>query len=1129
MSSLLRALVVAGAVISTFMRPNPLAAQDSTVVHARPLMATTRMDVEPYVSLHLDHVPLAAAISVIRRQSGVNIGFSQNILPSDRYVSVQVENVTVSEALRVVLRGTDVKITQLPDGKLLLFKGSPADAVQGSGTVVGTVTDAKTVRPLRGAIVTIDDTIKRAVTGDDGRYRITGVSGGAHRVAVRLVGFARQTRIVTVGDKQTMTVDFALASSVNTLDQIVVTATGAQRYRELGHVVAKIDADSLVREAPITSLSELLTARVPGLAVYSGNGGVVGGDVALRLRGQTTTNLDPQPIVIVDGVRYNSATRDVNNNVSGNGSRRPFSAEPRSPLNDINVNDIETVEVVKGPSASTLYGPDASNGVIIITTKRGKPGKTTWHVYAYPDLATKPTSDVTSAAGYRAWGHDPNTGKTVTFNCQLVQQIEPALCVLDSITTLPTASNSPRYSVLAKDRPQWHTGGNVSGGTQAFTYFFSSNYDSETGSLQLSPLAQEFLRQELGTQTLSDAIRNPNTQQTLTLHTDVSAQLTPVATVGVTAGYTQATQRAISISSIYNATYGRGVIPLNIDTTNFTKLAGAFPTNAFLRSTQDNVRRLLANGHGGLQPVPWLTMSMDVGTDLTSSIDRGVEPVGAEGPSFTGAVHDYRSLLTNRTANFGLTALAHPGILSFRSSAGVNYIYNNLDGTDLDASDLSPGSTSVSTAITLNANQEWTETASLGTYAEEVVGVNDRLFVTGSLRVDGSTTFGDAYHPRPYPKVGASWIVTDEPWLKDRHLPGLDELRLRYSFGAASRYPTSSYKNGQVNPGVATIGGTDVQFFDRTKLANPLIRPERTRESEYGADLTIARNVQLGLTWYRRRVTDQINQLTVPFGFLQQWANVGDLAAHGFEATMNAKVLESNRLAVELNAAYSHTTNKVLSLGSATGFMYPFGSLVVGYPLDASFGTTVVSVADTSGGHADQMIGYDEVTVSPVHYLGVFAAPNVYTLTPVVSLFGARIRVSSLFDRQTGGVQLDPFIANCGVTGLCIAPYLKSTPLMEQAQFLGVATGATVVSSDFTRWRELTIAADVPRAVREKLGLSRASVSVQGRNLLLWTRYKGTDPESIPGFESQGVRSAQSGGVGIPQGRSWALRFDLSP
>jgi len=1085
------------------------------------------------VSVDMLRASLKDALDAVAKRAGTQLVYRLDLVT--RYttpVSLHVTGVSLATALDQLLAGTALRVLPLENGHLGIVEMTElGGARRASGIIEGRVTDAKTQKGIRGVSIVLDDNAKGIRTDDDGHYRILGVASGSHRVTTRYVGFGRQSKVVTVTDDAVTTVDFVLEKSVlNTLDQVVVTATGEQRIRELGHVVSQINADSLVREAPITNLSELLTARVPGLQVLPGNGGVVGGEIALRLRGQTTAFADPQPIVIVDGVRYKN-TNTLDSEFGGlYEDQRPNGIEARSLLNDLNVNDIEKVEVVKGPSASTLYGPDASNGVILITTKRGAPGKPKWHVYAYPDLSVIPNTPGTVTSGYRIWGHDPYTNALVGSGSCLAafQVVEPRQCVLDSITVESTVSAMPEYSVLAKSRPQWHSGASVSGGTPGLTYFFSGNMDSQTGALKVSPVAAKFLQQQLGTDALGSAIRTPNTQKMLSMHTAITSQLNASSSINLTGAYTQSTQRGINIGSVYERTLNLGVP--EVDSTQLLQY-NFLPTDAFLQTTEQHARRFTANLQGTARAFGWLDASVSIGTDLGGSIDHAVEQAGAEGDDFGGQVSDFRRDNTGRSADLRLTGIRRASMWSFRTSLGTQYTYAKVDGLNSTGTGLAPGSSSISTATSLGAAQVWSETVNLGGYGEEVVGLNDRLFLTGSVRVDGSTSFGDAYHPRPFPKAGISWILSDEPFLQWVHAAKLDEVRFRSSYGVASRYPNSAEKYGYIQAGQTVIDGTPVNVFDRRLLANPDIRPERTREWEYGADLTIATNAHLGLTWWNRRTHDQLSILSAAFNYVPSWANVGDVAAHGFEATFTTNVVRSRQVSLDLNATYAFNTNKLLSRGSAPEVQNWFGSLVVGYPLDASFGQTVASFADTAHGGADGVLESQEVTLTPTRFLGVLTPPKIYTYNPVVSLLDGYVRISTLIDRQTGGVQLDRLAAGCGGNGLCIAPFLVSTPLAEQAKFVSGNAGDFIIPSDFTRWRELSLTLEVPQRLRERVWLSRAAMSIDVRNLALWTHYKGPDPESIPGQGTIGLGATgyANSAFGIPQARSWQVRFDITP
>src|SRR5947209_16676219 len=245
----------------------------------------------------------------------------------------------------------------------------PVSAQQGS--VAGQVTDKSNQQPVAGAVVLVAGTSLQARTGREGRYSITNVPPGQYQVQVRFIGFATGTQAVTVAAGQPATLDFALTPAAVPLDVVVVSATGAEQLkRELGNNVGTIDAAKITQDASPTNTADLLNSRIPGVEVMQ-SGGTTGSGSRIRIRGATSLSLRNEPIVVVDGIRIDNTPQA--------GSLENFTGgQAPSRLNDLNPDDIESVEVVKGPSAAALYGTDAANGVIQIRTKQGRPGPTKW-------------------------------------------------------------------------------------------------------------------------------------------------------------------------------------------------------------------------------------------------------------------------------------------------------------------------------------------------------------------------------------------------------------------------------------------------------------------------------------------------------------------------------------------------------------------------------------------------------------------------------------------------------------------------------------------------------------------------------------------------------------------------------
>src|SRR6266550_4918436 len=256
---------------------------------------------------------------------------------------------------------------------LAAFAAGPVQAQQ--GTVAGQVTDKSNQQPVAGAQVLVSGTNLQARTSREGRYTITRVPAGSYTVQVRFIGYATGTSSVSVAPGQTASVDFALTPAAVPLEAIVVSATGEEQVkRELGNTVGTIDAAKITQLAAPNNTADLLNSRIPGVEVMQ-SGGTTGTGSRIRIRGATSLSLRNEPIIVVDGVRIDNSPQA--------GSLENFTGgQAPSRLNDLNNDDIESVEVVKGPSAAALYGTDAANGVIQIRTKRGRPGPTRWTAYA---------------------------------------------------------------------------------------------------------------------------------------------------------------------------------------------------------------------------------------------------------------------------------------------------------------------------------------------------------------------------------------------------------------------------------------------------------------------------------------------------------------------------------------------------------------------------------------------------------------------------------------------------------------------------------------------------------------------------------------------------------------------------
>src|SRR3989454_12607655 len=311
---------------------------------------------------------------------------------------------------------------------LLALAGIPggvsAVAWAQQGTVAGRVTDQANGQPLAGARVTAVGTSLVTQTNADGRYTLSRVPGGQVTVRATLIGYAAASRSTTVAPGETATADVALVLAPYSLDEVVVTATGEQSKKQVGNVINTIRAESLVATRPIGNMNDLINAKAPGVEVLAGN--LTGAGARVRIRGTNSLSLNNEPLYIIDGVRMTSGNRTDAASTIGIGGTNP------NRVDDINPEEIETIDVIKGPSAAALYGTAASTGVIIIKTKHGQPGPARWSIYGEQGVI-RDYNDYPVA--YRAWRTTPSASTPSNGVQCLLTQVAAGTCTQDSITS----------------------------------------------------------------------------------------------------------------------------------------------------------------------------------------------------------------------------------------------------------------------------------------------------------------------------------------------------------------------------------------------------------------------------------------------------------------------------------------------------------------------------------------------------------------------------------------------------------------------------------------------------------------------------------------------------------------------
>jgi TonB-linked SusC/RagA family outer membrane protein len=1096
------------------------------------------------VSLDVRNALLKDVLKEINRQARLGLAYTPRVVPTELRVSIRATDITAKDALGRVLRGTGVKVEVTGSGAVMLVKGSarraevPVDSVR-YGAVWGRVVDSATAQPLAGTLMGVKGTTLTAVTNAEGNYLFAGVPLGVHVITARHLGYAAATRDVAVVDSQLVRLDFALHMGMSRLQEVVTTATGQQRRLELGNDITVINADSITRTQPVSNVTQLLEARVPGLVVQHTTG-APGDPSRLRLRGAASVYRSNDPIVIVDGVRVYSAQSDPRGanlassftSVGGGAAIAPTPAP--SPLDQIDPNSIETIEVLKGPSAATLYGADAANGVIVVTTKRGKTGPPRWTVSAERGLTYMPGK---YPEQYFRWGHNLND------NVPRWCPVTDLTCTVDSVARFQTL-NDPALTPLGHGERTAVTVG-VSGGSATLQYAVTGSASDDIGLLTLPAFAAQSFQAAQGSAPPS-WMRRPQDYKTFSGTSRVTAQLGPSADVSLTTQLSRGEQQRSSLENQLGALLYTFVDPATGSYQSATS-NGYSPTpellsNFYQRAT--DVATTFTNAvNANWRPRGWLTASADAGLQLIDREDEVLLP--REYSSVDDSIGRFnrgsgRSLVGTVNLRGTLTAPPLWGV-TLRTAVGANYTGTSISDALFTGTDIPLGATSPVQAIVRTDNESQSAVQTFGWYVEPTISTK-RLFLSTGLRFDGGNTFGAHATLAGFPKVGLSYVLSDEPFFP---LKGLfQQLRLRAAYGHAGVQPGPGDRLRLYGSRTRVL--LDSQSVDVTRLVslgNTQLKPERSAEMEGGFDADLLNDrLSLGVTGYRKTREDALMQLPLPPSVYGEGAvvlkNIGVVRNTGVELTLGTELVRSAPVTWSAQLQVSRNRNVVVSLGPGVD---PFsveggGALSAirpGYPLFGIWARPIVGFADAN---QNGVLERSEVQVGDsAAYMGATSPDYEASLHTGLSLLRGAIHVDAGFDYQHGVTQinatgLDHQAASRALNDPSASPgQLAGTLVLVPAVFLGL--GASELGGSSTpygviqtvntlRFNSLSVAYALPSTAAQRVGARALTVALQGTNLGLFTNYRGKDPNVNAYPSGNGVLDNGQ----LPAPRTWQLR-----
>ncbi len=914
-------------------------------------------------------------------------------------------------------------------------------------TVTGTVTAKDNNDPIPGVNVSVKGTTIGTTTDVDGRYSIE-LPPDNRTLVFSFIGFRTLEADVPPGQN---TLDVQMEEDVLGLDEVVVTglATSVKRAN-LANAVGTISSKDLV-PAPAQTLERALSGKIAGLSI-SQNTGAPGGGINVNLRGTSTITGSTQPLYVIDGVIVdNSAIQsglDLVTAATGAGSSTP-QGQPTNRIADINPNDIESIEVLKGASAAAIYGSKATNGVVIITTKRGTRGRTTLNVTQQVGF-----THILHKIGTRQF--TPETAEAlVPGGAQLLQQngqldYEDLLYGQTGLLSETTA--------------------NLSGGDKDTRYYVgvlaqtedgivkNTGYDKYSGRVNVEQRFGKRLKVNVNTQLVrsrSDRSITGNENQGAT-----------------TLGFAYAfTPPFIDLRPGPDGKFPPGP-------------AGSNPLHTIeVLKNRETVNRGIASVNLTYNLFRTENQNLDVvvqgGGDFYSAEHKVVSPPELQfekakdlpGVSVAG---ETTSLSTNLYLNL-VHFYSTPSNVTFSTTGGYQYETRNFNNVLVQAQGLVVTQENIDQSSSLNGFQTRLIQRERGVFFQEEVNIQEKYFLTAGFRADASSRIGDTSKFFFYPKAAASVRLSAFDFWKTDFFR---ELKLRAAFGRTGNLPLARAKFTSLQAeNIAGLGGVLVPTLE----GNPDINPEITQEFEVGLDATFWQDkATLEFTYYTQDITDLILQNNLPpsSGFSNQFINAGDMTTQGIELSLGLTPVRSSKFSwtsrVNFFKSWSEITKLEVDPFETGGFALSLGQ----FQIEKGKSPTTIVGLDEAGNKVkfgDENPDFQLGWVNDVTY-GNFS-------------------LSFLWDWKQGGdvINLGLFLTDLGG----ISPDLDTPKGQARAAGKG-GTGRYVEDGTYLKLREASLTYNFSREqVQRWFGgqVQNLSVGVSGRNLIMITDYSGYDPE----------------------------------
>lgn len=1072
------------------------------------------------LSINQKNISVENALQLIEDKTDYYFMYSVLVVDVKRTVDIEATNKLVPEILEDILKGTD--ISYKIDGRLIALSknGDISSETQQQKTVSGKVTDF-TGTPLPGVSVVIKGTTTGAITDSNGNYSLSNVPGNSI-LQFSFIGMKKMD--VKLEGKTTINV--TLEEETVGIEEVVAIGYGTKKKRDLTGSISSVSGNNLT-ETKTESFAQALQGRSAGVLVKS-NSGQPGGGVSIRIRGIGGIN-DSEPLYIIDGIQFGVGGSDTNN-----------------PLSSLNPNDIESLEVLKDASSSAIYGARGANGVVLITTKRGKEAKsqiTYTTSYGIQNMTNPNKLQVMNGQEYAEWVNkvEANDGKpaifggtnTTVYPTQYFpspSQIGVGTNWLDLIS---------RNNASVQDHQL-----TVSGGKQDHQYFLSASYFDQNGIIKTSSFKRYSIRLNTDNK-LNNWLKVGNSfyvahSKQLGIDVDRSFGGAVISPALLTPPTLSVTNSDGSFAGPPTAFYAPYRTPYSVLMNNYNETRG---TN------------LMGNIYGNVQLLKGLSFRTNISVVMGFNSTEHFIPKYTEGIAKSAVTEEkYVSSISsnwqwNNVISYDkMLGKHHLGALGGMESSEGKYV--DIGGQSAFDENLIRVVRS-SGASTSNFGQLKTAQSLISYFGNFSYNYDEKYYLEGNIRRDGSSQFGINSRWGTFPSVSTAWRISKEHFFpKDL----VDDFKIRASYGEVGNNKIGNFAFiAPVKTVMYSMSGNNGQFNIGTvinQMANPDIKWETSKQVSVGIDASLFSNkLTIAADYFQTNVEDMLLGITIPaftgisFSDSQiksgtMITNIGSLQNQGFEFEVSYKG-KSGDLNYSVNANLSTYNNKVTDIGrndQIWGQTYRGQNIsrtVKGGSLGEFYGYVVDGIFQTQ----EEVVAANSIDKDPLTpYQNALTAPGDYKYKDLdgdgVVNSKDRTKIGSPIPDFTYGMGFNLGYKNFELTGLFVGSqgneiFLASRIDLESSSLRNnnkskvmlnswngagsTNTVARTISSDpnqnsrisskfvedgsYLRVRNVQLSYNIPSTLIQKMGISKAQIYLSGQNLFTITKYSGFDPE----------------------------------